>query len=255
MKYRTPSYAAATFDVYVFEKNLHGDIISIYDDTTTKVVTYTYDAWSNTTVEGAQASTVGVINSFRYRGYYYDNETCLYYLQSRYYNSGWGRFVNADRYISTGFGSLGYNMFAYCNNNPSTYRDDTGATPIVTIGDGNLEGITGTYNDLRKITAGNSNYQVHHIIEKRFYAAKGFEYYAAHPGLAPSVIIRTEMHTTLTQTIRSIHPYGQSYGDMKAGPLKASFRGIYRDLGLGLLEVAVDSYDEVKTDIDIKLGD
>ncbi len=66
------------------------------------------------------------LNPFRYRGYYYDIETGLYYLQSRYYNPEWGRFLNADGYVSTGTGVLGYNMFAYCNNNPVMKVDPNG---------------------------------------------------------------------------------------------------------------------------------
>ena len=145
MKYRTPSYSADTFEVYVFEKSLQGDIIAIYDDTTTKVVTYTYDAWGNFTVEGAQATTIGTLNPFRYRGYYFDNETSLYYLQSRYYNSDWSRFINADGYISTGAGILGYNMFAYCNNNPIIYVDMSGES-FKSFADKHLLNDDGTYS-------------------------------------------------------------------------------------------------------------
>ena len=65
-------------------------------------------------------------NPFRYRGYYYDVETGYYYLQTRYYDPEWGRFLNADGYISTGTGMLGYNMFAYCNNNPVINTDPNG---------------------------------------------------------------------------------------------------------------------------------
>ena len=64
---------------------------------------------------------------FRYRGYYYDSETRLYYLQSRYYDPEVCRFINADSYTSTGQGFTGYNMFAYCGNNPVNYVDPTGA--------------------------------------------------------------------------------------------------------------------------------
>ena len=67
-----------------------------------------------------------MFNPFRYRGYYYDTDTGLYYLQSRYYVPQWGRFLNADGYVSTGTGLLGYNMYAYCNNNPVMNVDYTG---------------------------------------------------------------------------------------------------------------------------------
>ncbi len=66
-------------------------------------------------------------------GYVYDEETGLYYLQSRYYNPELGRFINADGLLSTGQGPLGYNMFAYCLNNPINYVDRTGALPWALI--------------------------------------------------------------------------------------------------------------------------
>ena len=54
------------------------------------------------------------------------HESGLYYLQSRYYNPEIGRFINADSLVSTGQGVLGYNMFAYCGNNPVNRDDSTG---------------------------------------------------------------------------------------------------------------------------------
>ena len=68
-------------------------------------------------------------NPLKYRGYYYDSDLGLYYLQSRYYDANTCRFINADGYVSTGQGFTGYNMFAYCNNNPVMYRDDSGNSP------------------------------------------------------------------------------------------------------------------------------
>jgi RHS repeat-associated protein len=70
--------------------------------------------------------TLGLYNPLRYRGYVYDTESGLYYLQSRYYNPEWGRFINADALISTGQGILGNNLFAYCLNNPIIYYDSMG---------------------------------------------------------------------------------------------------------------------------------
>ena len=64
-----------------------------------------------------------------YRGYYYDTETGLYYLQSRYYDPEVGRFINADAFASTGQGILGTNMFAYCRNNPVVEKDSYGGIP------------------------------------------------------------------------------------------------------------------------------
>lgn len=129
MMYRTTSYDITDWDVFWFEKNLLGDIVAIYNSTGTKVATYTYsDAWGNhsVTYSNGGASTGARYNPFRYRGYYYDTDLGMYYLQSRYYDSNTCRFINADGYISTGQGILGYNMFAYCGNNPVMYTDASG---------------------------------------------------------------------------------------------------------------------------------
>ena len=61
----------------------------------------------------------------------YDNESSLYYLQSRYYDPALGRFINADSLITTGDGILGNNMFAYCLNNPIAYYDHSGKDPVL----------------------------------------------------------------------------------------------------------------------------
>ena len=77
------------------------------------------------------SSNIGVINPYRYRSYRYDSETGLYYLQSRYYNPEWGRFLNADGLVSTGQG-LSHNMYIYCSNNPINRFDPTGEIGILT---------------------------------------------------------------------------------------------------------------------------
>ena len=123
--------------LYYYVKNLQGDVIGILDNSGAIVVEYIYDAWGNIlSVTGSLASTVGQINPFRYRGYYYDSETGLYYLNSRYYDAEVGRFISADGYASTGQGILGNNMFIYCLNNPSMYVDHTGYDAILFMADG-----------------------------------------------------------------------------------------------------------------------
>ena len=90
---------------YFYVKNAQGDVTGLVNASGTRVVTYTYDAWGNPlSTSGTMASTLGSVNPLRYRGYVYDTETGLYYLQSRYYNPGWGRFINADAYLSAGGG-------------------------------------------------------------------------------------------------------------------------------------------------------
>ena len=129
MSYRNASYAEGVFDTYVFEKNISGDIVAVYDLNGNKLVSYKYDAWGNFTTtyhNGTTANSIAAKNPFTYRGYYYDSDLGLYYLQTRYYDSVTGRFINADGYVSTGQGILGNNMFAYCNNNPVMFTDPAG---------------------------------------------------------------------------------------------------------------------------------
>jgi len=114
---------------YYYLVNLQGDIVAIANSSGTLVVNYTYDAWGNRlSVTGSMSSTLGTLNPLRYRGYVYDQETNLYYLQSRYYDPEIGRFINADAFASTG-GLLGNNLFAYCWNNPVNLVDYHGYIP------------------------------------------------------------------------------------------------------------------------------
>ena len=95
---RTSSTANFTDTIYYLQTNLQGDVVAIYNQSGTKIYEYAYDAWGNI-IKSAQVATGGsdahAVNPFRYRGYYFDTETGLYYLQSRYYNPEWGRFLNA----------------------------------------------------------------------------------------------------------------------------------------------------------------
>lgn len=115
-------------DTYFFVKNLQGDVTKIIDEDGTTVATYAYDAWGALLAENEDSSIEG-FNPFRYRGYVYDTETELYYLQSRYYDPKTGRFINADdsAYTDTYSGSpLSTNMFAYCENNGVNGYDPSG---------------------------------------------------------------------------------------------------------------------------------
>ena len=128
MQYHGASYGADVWDIYWYEKNIFGDVVAVYNEAGIKLVEYKYDAWGNASVgywNNGYTTTVDK-NPFRYRGYYYDQDLGLYYLQTRYYDSNTGRFISSDGYVSTGQGILGYNMYAYCNNNPVMYVDYSG---------------------------------------------------------------------------------------------------------------------------------
>ena len=114
---------------FYYMYNLQGDVIGLMDARNGRIVArYTYDAWGNCTVQNADGWITGDANPFRYRGYYYDTETGLYYLNSRYYSPEFGRFISADGLIDNR-GATSQNLFAYCHNNPVNYSDADGHLP------------------------------------------------------------------------------------------------------------------------------
>ena len=129
-----------SFQTYYYVLNLQGDVVKLihyipgfeYES----VATYEYDAWGNVSSSGRLAE----INPLRYLGYYYDNETGFYYLQSRYYDPANRRFINADLLASTGQGFTGTNMFAYCVNNPVVLGDYEGTDAILIIDEDAVHG-------------------------------------------------------------------------------------------------------------------
>ena len=121
---------------YYYAHNWRGDITSIYDGDGNMVAKYEYDDWGNVlTVTDANNSEItdpahiANLNPFRYRSYYYDSESGLYYLMSRYYDPVVHRFLNADGYFQSGDNILDTNMNAYCQNNPIMNSDPTGNHP------------------------------------------------------------------------------------------------------------------------------
>ena len=142
------------FTNYFYALNQQGDVVKIFRPvavtdangnttgyTEKTYATYTYDAWgkligitnsTGTSIINKQttSNSLANLNPLRYRGYYYDNETGFYYLQSRYYDPTLKRFLNADSYSSTGQGFVGMNMFAYCLNSPANLIDIDGTISI-----------------------------------------------------------------------------------------------------------------------------
>ena len=99
------------------------------------MVQYKYDAWGNVITEVIDEAHAGIaeLNPFRYRSYYYDPETNLYYLNTRYYDPEVGRFISQDdvSYLDPEHIN-GLNLFAYCGNNPVMMTDHSGnyAVPV-----------------------------------------------------------------------------------------------------------------------------
>ena len=132
---------------YYYKKNLQGDIIGIYDNNLQIIAKYDYDAWGNHKIsylendvfvdfdptnsynESNTSLYIALKNPFRYRSYYFDQETGLYYLNSRYYDPEIGRFINIDDITVldvTNIALNGINLYAYCLNNPVNEVDESG---------------------------------------------------------------------------------------------------------------------------------
>ena len=121
--------AETWYNAYYYICNAQGNVVKLVSDSGATIAAYSYDAWGTLlSIQGESNGDafIAYANPLRYRGYYYDTETGFYYLQSRYYDPIVKRFLNADSYGSTGQGFLGYNMFAYCNNNPVSNEDPSG---------------------------------------------------------------------------------------------------------------------------------
>ncbi len=125
--------------VFLYQKNLQGDVIGIIESDGDLALRYTYDAYGNLDIhltnelEATLSDAVKALMMFLfipqfYRGYTFAmvSDQICYYLGSRYYLPELGRFLNADIHADTGTGINATNMFAYCNNNPVMMVDPTG---------------------------------------------------------------------------------------------------------------------------------
>ena len=120
---------------YLYIRNIQGDITSIIDTKGNIICTYAYDGYGNHIVldengkEDTSLTSIGHLNPFRYRGYYFDEESGLYYLNSRYYDPETGRFISPDvlSILDETKGQInGLNLYMYCNDNPIMYVDPSG---------------------------------------------------------------------------------------------------------------------------------
>ena len=127
---------------YLFTKNLYGDITSIVNENGEIIIRYFYDVWGTMSLSvdnyeyAVLAAELSKVSSFTYRGYCYDDDSELYYLQSRYYSPAIGRFINSDdpQVALLSYGNiLGANIFMYCSNNPVLNTDETGAFSVSSV--------------------------------------------------------------------------------------------------------------------------
>lgn len=117
-------------EMYFYRKNLFGDILGILDSHGTELVKYEYNSWGKLlNLTDYSPNGLGRRNPFRFKGYYYDEELGMYYLNSRYYDPETGRFVNADRVsiLAIQKDLCDRNLYVYCDNNPIVREDEKGA--------------------------------------------------------------------------------------------------------------------------------
>ncbi len=118
---------------YYYVRNLLGDVIGIIDSTGDLVVKYNYKAYGECTIT-YNSEGIAEINPFRYKGYYYDNESGMYYCNSRYYVPEWCRWLTPDSPSFLQPESLnGMNLFAYCGNDPVNKVDASGNFPFLIV--------------------------------------------------------------------------------------------------------------------------
>ena len=128
----TYSFNGATPVTYYYHKNLQGDVIAIYDEGGNIKAGYAYDAWGNHVVTNSNLPQLAQCNPFRYRGYYYDVETGLYYCNARYYSPKLCRWISPDSIGYLDPSSInGLNLYAYCGNDPVNKYDPTGHSAIL----------------------------------------------------------------------------------------------------------------------------
>ena len=121
---------------YYYVRNGLMTITGLVDANGTAVVNYFYDSWGRMlNITGSLAASLGKDNPYRFKGYYYDDETRMYYLKSRYYQPEICRFISADTIeVLDCQGDLNdKNLYAYCDNNP-VMRVDTGGQIWITLG-------------------------------------------------------------------------------------------------------------------------
>ena len=117
----------STTETFYFDRNIKGDVIGIFNASGTQIAKYSYDAWGNQKVTTYSSNNFSGYNPIRYRGYYFDAESGFYFLNARYYNPTWRRFISPDdtAYLDPDTPS-GLNLYAYCDNNPVMGYDPNG---------------------------------------------------------------------------------------------------------------------------------
>ncbi|WP_084279108.1 RHS repeat-associated core domain-containing protein [Anoxybacteroides tepidamans] len=115
---------------YYYHVNGHGDVVALTDASGNVVAQYEYDAWGNIL---SKTGALATANPYRYAGYYYDEETGLYYLMARYYDANMGRFLTRDTFHGSENEPLSINQYVYTKNNYVIYADINGHFALLLV--------------------------------------------------------------------------------------------------------------------------
>ena len=208
---------------FYFEKNAQGDIERIFDSDCVPVCEYFYDAFGNIVSISGSIETAN-LNPFRYRGYFYDEETGFYNLGSRYYDPKVRRFLCADdaRFLGCKGSAASYNLFAYCENNPVMYSDPSGNSfkfnrnyTISGTFDNSPVYSSSIWNGYRKLKANCYCYALNMYASDSIWGSN--QYVAVNPG-------------TISGVDFNFHP-GNTYGEKIINALNADIKKISEDIG------------------------
>lgn len=201
---------------YYYVTDLSGNVKGITDANGELVASYEYDEWGKllalTPAEDGNEEQIAVAtkNPLRYRGYYYDNETGLYYLQSRYYSPDLCRFISPDDFEYINNSSVLYlNAYAYCYNNAVSLSDAEGTTPQLAMNVADISAFVKHIGAKAKETAKESLEKAKALLnktveklkemwakleEKRSQAIKDFKYFIDNPDVVISQKLSKLLH-------------------------------------------------------------
>jgi len=98
-----------------------------------------YSAFGETRYQNGTLTT-----DYLYTGQRQEAEIGLYYYVARWYDPAIGRFIQADSIVPDPASALGFDRYAYTNNNPLNFIDPSGHFPLI---DGDID----LFDDLKKL--------------------------------------------------------------------------------------------------------